>query len=116
MNIENILENQGRGKTLEEREKEYLFVRKRVEKYLKKKKMSQSEKSKLLKDATLVLCVKWEKGYDVAPCLARHIGRNNLSLTMKQTTPANFAYVKKLVKIYNTVNILDRRRSKDEEE
>src|SRR5690625_3981857 len=114
MNVENILENQGRGKTLEDREKEYLFVRKRVDDYLTKKKVPQSERSQLLKDATLVLCVKWEKGYDVAPCLARHIGRNNLSLTMKNTTPANFAYVKKLVKIYNTVNMVDRRNSKDE--
>lgn len=116
MNIENILERQGRGKDTEERKEEYLFVKNRVKKYLDKKKFSPSVKEDLLRDGTLVLCAKWDKGFDIASCLPRHIGRNDLNLTMRETTPANFAYVKQLVNIYNVVRMVDRRNSKDEGE
>lgn len=108
MNIENILERQGRGKTTEERHEEYLLVRDRVKKFLKKKKIPKSTMDDLIRDGTLVLCVKWDKGFDVSSCLARHIGRNDLALTMKETSPSNLAYVKQLVNIYNSVKITGR--------
>lgn len=106
---------EGRGETTKERNYEYSYVKKRVESYLSRRKnISEEDKEKLLKEGTLALCVKWNKGFDVAYGVHKAVGENDLYKTMEYMSPANFPYMKQLVKMVNSVTIFKRKDNEDD--